>query len=49
MVMGPFLLFVTWCWVLATSEELELESLAGTSSGSCTLSSSFPVNLWWRI
>jgi hypothetical protein len=47
MVMGPLLLFVTWCWALSASEESELESSAGTSSGSCTSSSSFPVNLSW--
>jgi hypothetical protein len=44
MVMGPLFLLVVQCWLLVS--ESELESLAGTSSGSCTLSSSFPVNVW---
>jgi hypothetical protein len=45
MVTGPLLLFVTQRLALAASEESELESLGGTSPGSCTSSSLFLVNV----
>ncbi len=46
MVTGPLLWFVTWHLALSASEESELESSAGTSSGSCTSSHHTSLALW---